>query len=239
MNYVIDFLKGTTPPHKHNSYEIIVFTDHDNTFHTPHEAFDVGFGKIAVIPPGTVHYCTSPQKDFGQIYIRGISGQFLSLNEPIVILDNSDNEALHLARMIYQNRHTDPEYTGILIQALIHYLLRNIEVDDKVFSATKRIAEYISVHFRDSDINLNRLLNSSGYAEDYIRAKFKKNIGKTPTEFLTEIRITYACHLIDIYKDHISLSDIAERCGFTDYAYFSRRFKHIVGICPRQYMENE
>ena len=70
-------------------------------------------------------------------------------------------------------------------------------------------------------------------------AKFKKNIGKTPTEFLTEIRITHACHLIDIYKKHIPLSDIAERCGYTDYVYFSRRFKQITGTCPNKYIEYE
>ena len=42
---------------------------------------------------------------------------------------------------------------------------------------------------------------------------------------------------MDIYKKHIPLSDIAERCGYNDYVYFSRRFKHITGICPRKYIE--
>ena len=79
-------------------------------------------------------------------------------------------------------------------------------------------------------------LQKSGYAEDYIRAQFKKFTGKTPTEFLTKIRIYHACYLIDAYKNTLSLAEIAEKCGYTDYVYFSRRFKHIMGISPREYM---
>ena len=237
MDYILDFLEGATPPHKHDTYEIIIFTKYENTLHTSNADFTVGPGKIAILPPGAVHHCTSPQTNFGQIYIRGDFSQSFSLTSPVVVLDNSENEALCLARMIYQNRHTDPEYVSILVQALTHFLLRKITVEDRVFSTTKAIADYISNHFYDCNLNLNALLKNSGYTEDYIRAKFRENIGKTPTEFLTEIRINHACHLIEIYKNHISLSDIAERCGYTDYAYFSRRFKHITGICPRQYME--
>ncbi|MBQ3573155.1 MAG: AraC family transcriptional regulator, partial [Clostridia bacterium] len=28
-----------------------------------------------------------------------------------------------------------------------------------------------------------------------------------------------------------------EKCGYTDYVYFSRRFKKIVGKSPQKYME--
>ena len=30
-------------------------------------------------------------------------------------------------------------------------------------------------------------------------------------------------------------AEIAEKCGYTDYVYFSRRFKQITGISPREY----
>jgi AraC-like DNA-binding protein len=238
MNYIVDYLEGATPPHKHANYEIIIYTKHTHTLHFLNGDFLVGPGQIAIIPPGTVHYSTSDYPDFGQIYVRGNFDQFFSLTSPVVVSDDNEKEALRLAKIIYQNRHIDPGYVDILQQALIHHLLRNIEIEDKITAATRKIAEYISTHFHDSNINLHTLLESSGYAEDYIRSEFKKSTGKTPTEFLTEIRITHACYLIDIYKKHIPLSDIAERCGYTDYIYFSRRFKHITGISPRQYLES-
>ncbi|MBQ9760845.1 MAG: AraC family transcriptional regulator, partial [Clostridia bacterium] len=67
------------------------------------------------------------------------------------------------------------------------------------------------------------------------RSCFKKITGKTPNEFLTEIRIKHACYLIDIYQDNLSLSEIAEKCGYLDYIYFSKRFKLVTGISPREY----
>ena len=48
-------------------------------------------------------------------------------------------------------------------------------------------------------------------------------------EFYNQIKI------IDIYKNKISLSEISERCGYLDYIYFSKRFKSVMGMSPREY----
>ena len=84
----------------------------------------------------------------------------------------------------------------------------------------KEIVFEISQQAFDSQIDLAFILSKSGYSEDYIRSCFKKITGKTPNEFLTDIRIKHACFLIDIYKNKISLSEISERCGYLDYIYF-------------------
>jgi AraC-like DNA-binding protein len=79
------------------------------------------------------------------------------------------------------------------------------------------------------------LLQKSGYAEDYIRSHFKKVTGKTPNGFLTDIRIKHATFLIEIYANTLSLQSIAEQCGYLDYVYFSKTFKSILGVSPKEY----
>ena len=190
MEFLIDTLIGGTLPHKHKTYEIIAYIKGYSVIHAGGEDFSVGPGKVIIIPPGVVHHST--ELDFEQIYIRGDFTQF-SFHAPIVVSDNTTGEGLQLTKMIYDNRYADPEYVNILIQALAHFLLRNIHVEDRIFAETQKIAETISTHFADSGIQLNALLKKSGYAEDYIRAQFKKIMGKTPTEFLTGIRIRHAC----------------------------------------------
>ena len=101
--------------------------------------------------------------------------------------------------------------------------------------AVQEIVFEISQGSFDSQIDLALILSESGYSEDYIRSCFKKITGKTPNEFLTDIRIKNACFLIDIYKNKISLSEISERCGYLDYIYFSKRFKSVMGMSPREY----
>jgi AraC-like DNA-binding protein len=86
---------------------------------------------------------------------------------------------------------------------------------------------------------MRSLLTKSGYAEDYIRAKFREITGYTPVEFLTKVRISQACSLIDMYGNSLQLSEIAEKCGYTDYVYFSRRFKALTGISPREYLRSK
>ena len=63
----------------------------------------------------------------------------------------------------------------------------------------------------------------------------KQMTNKTPIEFLTHMRIRHACYLMDVFKNALSLAEIAEKCGYTDYIYFSRRFKQQMGVSPRAY----
>ena len=97
------------------------------------------------------------------------------------------------------------------------------------------IKRQILSNFYDSNFNVTELLNHSGYAEDYIRANFKKFVGKTPVEYLNELRINHAKTLINVYQNSVPLIDISLNCGFIDYIYFSRKFKQVVGISPIEY----
>ncbi len=237
MNYLINLLKGDSLAHKHKSYEIVVYINGSGVFHTAKQDFKVSPGKIIIVPPGTEHYTSTENTDCERIFIIGEFNRIFFLPAATMISDNSTNEGMLLAKMIYANRYSDHEYLTALINAFTHFILQNIKMENEIFLATKEIIETISNDFYNSNINLNELLKKSGYAEDYIRVQFKRITGKTPTEFLTQIRINHACYLMETYKNVFSLADVAERCGYTDYIYFSRRFKHIVGVSPRKYLE--
>ena len=237
MSFLIDVIKEGVPPHKHKNYEIVVFTKGKGVFCSDGKDIEVTPGKIVIVPPETIHYSPVFDDEYERIYINGELNQIFGLTSPAVITDNSQNEGLLLAKMIYNNRYAEREYVASLINAFAHFLLQSIKMEDEIFLATKEIVEKITNNFYNCNINVTSLLKKSGYAEDYIRAQFKKITGKTPTEFLTETRINHACYLIDTYKNLFSLSDVAEKCGYTDYVYFSRRFKQIKGVSPRKYLE--
>lgn len=237
MSYRIGMASESTPPHTHKFYQIIICIKGSYTFHTSSGDVEALPGTIMIIPPGAVHSFTSSAKS-EKIYIEGDMNQFFHLSDITLVTDNARNEGVNLARMIFDNRHLDYEYTLTLINAFTHFLLQQIKMYDKIFLAVKEIAKTISNNFYSSAIDLSLILKQSGYAEDYIRARFKDIMGKTPTTFLTEIRIHHACYLIYVYKSSLSLSEIAEKCGFVDYVYFSRRFKQITGVSPREFMKN-
>lgn len=236
MSFIINISKGKVLEHKHKEYEIAVYTRGKAIYHAEANDINVSRGKITIVPPGISHE-TKICEGIERIYIRGEFNQIFNFTSTVVISDNERSEGLFLAKMIYDNRYENPEYVASLVNALAYFILKSIKMDDEISLAVKEIVNKITNNFYDCDLNVVDLLEGSGYAEDYIRAKFKKSTGRTPVEFLTRVRINHACYMIDSYKNTMSLSEIAEKCGYVDYVYFSRRFKQIVGVSPRQYMK--
>ena len=104
--------------------------------------------------------------------------------------------------------------------------------------AVGNIMNEIADKFYDYNINITNLLKKSGYAEDYIRSYFKKITGKTPIAFLHDIRIKHAVFLIEVYSKILSLQQISDQCGYTDYVYFSKKFKSITALSPKEYKKS-
>ncbi len=64
---------------------------------------------------------------------------------------------------------------------------------------------------------------------------FKANMGKTPMEYVREIRLVTAARKLLINNDHIN--DIAYAAGYEDANYFIREFKAVFGYTPNQYRQ--
>lgn len=234
MQYLIGTVFGETPVHTHRNYEIIYCAEGRGTVYTEGRKIPVSKGHIMIVPPGTTHEATC-NGEFIRYYISGDLSRFFAVSRPTLLCDNARGDGLFLAEMIYKSRNESPAYVSALVNAYMHFLLQSLQTDTEIAGIIRSIVDVITDNFDDYALNLSQLLKKSGYAEDYIRAEFKKHTGKTPTRFLAETRIHHASFLIDTYKKTLSLSEIAEKCGFTDYVYFSRRFKEIMGYSPKQY----
>lgn len=80
-----------------------------------------------------------------------------------------------------------------------------------------------------ADVAENVCVSSS-----YLMSLFSKYAGMTLTEYLNYVRISKACALI-YENEKTSLSGVSAAVGYSDPLYFSRVFKKIVGVCPREY----
>ncbi len=237
MRYKMNFVKykeKTFPYHKHEYYEAIIFLNGKGRVSLEDKEYSIKKGNIVVVPPHCTHGTIS-EDDLQSIYIAGDFGGIFNFKSPVILSDNDKGEGATLVTLIYNNRYGNQEYINSLCSAYAHFILQNLKIEDDIGQAVGKIVEEIVNSFYDSSFRLNATLIQSGYAEDYIRAHFKRITGKTPNAFLTEIRMKHAVHLIEIYKNALSLSEIAELCGYTDYIYFSRKFKAVVGVSPQRY----
>ena len=222
------------PMHTHKKYEIMLYLDGEGYMRTELGNIPFKAGTIVIVPPNIKHGSIS-ENGFRNISIEGDFEAYFHFDTVRAFEDNENQEGKTLAEMIYENRYGNDTYLASLCTAYVCFLMQRFELDSAMQRSVKKITDEISQNAFDSQIDLTLILSKSGYSEDYIRSCFKKITGKTPNEFLTDIRIKHACFLIDIYKNTISLSEISERCGYLDYIYFSKRFKSVMGMSPREY----
>ena len=113
--------------------------------------------------------------------------------------------------------------------------------EEKTSSAIKQdpriqvVVEYMIAHSNekyDSE-NLSEMANMSSSS---LRRLFKEHTGRSPGDFLREIRMATAARKLLTSDDRIS--SIAYDIGFEDPNYFTRKFKEQFGISPQQYRKN-
>lgn len=222
------------PMHTHKSYEIMVYLAGTGYLKTPNKDYEFSPGSVIIVPPDTPHGSVS-KSGFKNISIEGSFEKVLHYKDVTVKTDNKDREAVRLAEMIYNNRFKNAAYLAALCAALVRWIASESDNPSDLNREVDNIIYKISENFFDSEIDLNDILKQSGYAPDYIRAHFKRITEKTPCEFLNGMRIKHARFLIEVYSKNVSLSEVAERCGYNDYVYFSKKFKAVLGVSPSEY----
>lgn len=98
------------------------------------------------------------------------------------------------------------------------------------------LTSYLERHFA-SPVTLEELSRIVNLSPDYMCAQFKKEMGITIMQYLTEIRIGHARHLLTMYPEKKVL-EIGKMCGFESPSYFGKIFKKEVGMTPEGYRKN-
>lgn len=222
------------PLHSHNNYEIMLYISGEGYLCTENRKYPFKKGTVIIVPPN-VRHGSSSEHNFVNISIEGEFGSLLNFDKVISLCDNSDGDGESLAELILKNRNGDKEYLNALCRAYIHFLLQRYRRNTFTGNCIDEIIKEINEKALMPNVNTTSIISKYGYAEDYIRAKFKKHTGKTPIEFLNGIRIDHAIFLINIYNSTLPMSEISAMCGFDDYAYFSRVFKKHTGVSPANY----
>jgi AraC family transcriptional regulator len=85
----------------------------------------------------------------------------------------------------------------------------------------------------DTDLDLKTIAAESGYSRNHFLLMFRAATNSTPHQYFLQLRIEKAQSLMQ--KRSLRIIDIAESCGFTSQSQFSRVFRRVIGVTPRQY----
>ena len=123
------------------------------------------------------------------------------------------------------------EKNGHLLATLLAILEERVKREGQN-PLTLKITSYINTNFAKR-ITLDDIGRLTFFSPIYCDTVFKKDTGRSIIDYLISRRIDEAKK--QLVSTELSLSKIAELCGFTDYNYFCRVFKKRVGTSPSAY----
>ena len=86
------------------------------------------------------------------------------------------------------------------------------------------------------NLSLSSLAEALCISDGYLSTIFRKETGKTLTEFVSQMRMEHAAHLLQ--SSSLQVQTVAQYCGIMDVNYFSKLFKRFHGVPPREYRKN-
>ena len=94
------------------------------------------------------------------------------------------------------------------------------------------VENYVEMHYSEN-ITLTEICNKHFYNVSYVSRKFKKVVGCTFEQYLRQVRIERAGEMLR--ATDMSVSDIAENCGYTSVRSFRKAFVFVTGKTPIEF----
>lgn len=148
-------------------------------------------------------------------------------------------------RMLEEYTERRPGYYDLLraytIELLVK-LFRSLNVKEPEFDPNSQ-KQYIRLAIQHietrygSELRLEDLAYRSFLSKSYFSQLFKKETGKSFSEYVQQVRIENACRLLK--ETNLSINDIREKTGFNDLKFFYSVFKRITGHTPKEFRELE
>ncbi len=98
-----------------------------------------------------------------------------------------------------------------------------------------KIFEYSITNFKEA-IKLDTVAAMINMSKPSFCRFFKKSTGKAYFDFIKELRIGYACKLLQ--ESNMSIIQICFECGYESISNFNRQFKEIINETPFKYRQS-
>ncbi len=92
---------------------------------------------------------------------------------------------------------------------------------------------YIDEHFLDPEIRVSELVTLCGISEKYFTTLFTFFYKVSAKQYILNKKLEHAKTCLSLTGD--SITEISEKCGFSSLYYFSKLFRHRVGMTPTEY----
>ncbi len=151
-----------------------------------------------------------------------------------------------VGEMLYRIKDTKGTQSILLLLSILDQLAHSEEfvyvngthyasdVHEKSSERINKVYHYTIEHFR-KPITLSQVASLTNHSPAAFCRYFKMRTRKSFFQYLTEIRIAYACELLS--ECDLDVGQVCLNSGFSNLSNFHKQFKKIVKSTPREYQK--
>ncbi|MDR7078741.1 AraC-like DNA-binding protein [Neobacillus niacini] len=251
--------------HAHQGMELLYIHKGNGKAVIDQQIFPINEGTLVIIKPYQLHhiqFLTSPSQPyirslfvFEPAILEGFLSPFPSLYEllqglcydknMIPVLNNEKLSEIETFIKLYKSKTEEKSPSELLEQQALFMIAvltiikpiwkESVKVIDRSSiqpSTVEQIMRWIDENYMEP-FELNALAKSIHLSPVHVSSLFRKHVGSSITDYLTARRIREASWLLK--TTNLSVKEIGESVGLTNFSYFCQLFKKNVGISPHQY----
>ncbi len=194
----------------------------------------VNQGEIFVIPPYLeTYYKADAKKPWEYIWIGfTASEKFLPFSAPILRCPRA-GEIFGAMKLCGQMEKGRSAYLTAKLWELMALLA---EQNEKETGYIEKAIHCIHSEYM-TDLTVQSLAARLNLDRSYFSTLFKKEVGRSPSQYLIEVRMKKAAELMVQHKKSITTAGLS--VGYPDLYHFSKAFKAHYGVSPRIYLKNK
>lgn len=163
-----------------------------------------------------------------------------SLNHPIYHPHSKDLREQMVKEMAYIISHPKESSFHLLgpLYLFFDYFIQSAK-STRLTQSSKMSDYYIqeAIHYMEQNfqnyISIEEIAEVCGINRSYLGKIFRNSVGRSPQEFLMNYRMVKATELLKLTTR--SIADIGNAVGYSNPLHFSRAFKNVYGVSPREW----
>lgn len=211
------------------------------------EVYSAHGGDIFYIPPDREIIYRADDTDPWEYRWVGFVGTkaMVTLNEtvlPRVICTALSQPEVLVERMsqIYECASQGNERGDLLALGHMYFFLAELLAEcgaqgrngDMAVEYVHQATEFIREHYAES-ISVDSICQWLNISRSYLYKLFRRYYGVSPSNYLIHFRLEKARELLNAQQ--YPVNEVAERVGFSDHPYFTKRFRMVYDMTPREY----
>ena len=230
-------------------YQLLYIVSGKGHFYFHGEDRVVYAGRMVLIQPRQEQHYEYFGEDKTEVYwvhftgsdVKNILHSYnIPMDDPIFYSGASSTYSYLFKEMIHELQNCKTGYEDLLAMYLrqIFLLVQRTRQEERPTVSTYIQEEmefarrYFNEHYNEP-ISIQEYAESRNMSVCYFQRNFKQIVKHTPMQYLLTIRVNNAASLLE--TTDYSMAEIAAIVGYEDPLYFSRLFRKIKGVSPRDY----